>query len=304
MSTRKQHPQAPLIIRRGAEVLYVHDLALVEKVVLPPPAVAATEVHGMGAIMDLAMGVRSEIAKYSGMKCTDMNDVLFCLRKCPSSAPPELVKSLRNLGAAADFCRHSNSEHSAKLVADLRCFLETAGAFHLPQEPAKVKVPDTRTSDATVSSMCSAPEALPVMVKEGDVAHDDEGTSSDPKFCTNSKKCDEMVHEGTQTFVDHVPDAPATPPCLLDKRGTQHALEVNGAFRDDIFGFIREKVHPASVKHVRVTVTTQRIEVIIASANTRDLLGERGKQLRELTALVQTRYCIGPGGIELFVERA
>lgn len=54
---------------------------------------------------------------------------------------------------------------------------------------------------------------------------------------------------------------------------------------------------------VEVRVTPQRTEVIIRAARTQNVLGENGRRIRELTALVQKRFGFAEGAIELFAEK-
>ena len=50
-------------------------------------------------------------------------------------------------------------------------------------------------------------------------------------------------------------------------------------------------------------VTPQRTEVIIKAAKTQSVLGESGRRIRELTALVQKRFKFAEGAVELFAEK-
>jgi len=54
---------------------------------------------------------------------------------------------------------------------------------------------------------------------------------------------------------------------------------------------------------VEVRVTPQRTEVIIRAAQTQNVLGENGRRIRELTAVVQKRFKFADGSIELFAEK-
>lgn len=54
---------------------------------------------------------------------------------------------------------------------------------------------------------------------------------------------------------------------------------------------------------VEVRQTTQRTEVIIRATRTKDVLGEKGRRIRELTSVVQKRFNLPDGSIELYAER-
>ena len=52
-----------------------------------------------------------------------------------------------------------------------------------------------------------------------------------------------------------------------------------------------------------VRVTHARTEVIIRATHTQEVLGEKGRRIRELTALVQKRFKFPEGSIELYAEK-
>lgn len=50
-------------------------------------------------------------------------------------------------------------------------------------------------------------------------------------------------------------------------------------------------------------MTPIRTEIIIRATRTREVLGEKGRRIRELTSLVQKRFGFPPDSVELFAER-
>jgi small subunit ribosomal protein S3e len=54
---------------------------------------------------------------------------------------------------------------------------------------------------------------------------------------------------------------------------------------------------------VEVRVTPMRTEVIIRATRTQNVLGEKGRRIRELTSLVQKRFNFPEGNVELYAER-
>merc|ERR1711959_739807 len=54
---------------------------------------------------------------------------------------------------------------------------------------------------------------------------------------------------------------------------------------------------------VEVRVTPIRTEIIIKATRTREVLGEKGRRIRELTSVVQKRYGFPENSVELFAER-
>ena len=54
---------------------------------------------------------------------------------------------------------------------------------------------------------------------------------------------------------------------------------------------------------VRVRVTPMRTEIVIRATRTQNVLGEKGRRIRELTSWVQKRFNFPEGNVELYAER-
>lgn len=54
---------------------------------------------------------------------------------------------------------------------------------------------------------------------------------------------------------------------------------------------------------VEVRVTPMRTEIIIRATRTANVLGEKGRRIRELTTLVQRRFGFAEGTVELYAEK-
>ena len=54
---------------------------------------------------------------------------------------------------------------------------------------------------------------------------------------------------------------------------------------------------------VEVRVTPTRTEIIIRATRTKNVLGEKGRRIRELTSVVQKRVDFAEGSVELYAER-
>ena len=50
-------------------------------------------------------------------------------------------------------------------------------------------------------------------------------------------------------------------------------------------------------------MTPQRTEIIIQATRTKNVLGEKGRRIRELSAVVQKRFNFPEGTVELYAER-
>ena len=55
--------------------------------------------------------------------------------------------------------------------------------------------------------------------------------------------------------------------------------------------------------HAQVRVTPTRTEIIIMATRTQNVLGEKGRRIRELTSLVQKRFNFPEGTVELYAEK-
>ena len=54
---------------------------------------------------------------------------------------------------------------------------------------------------------------------------------------------------------------------------------------------------------VEVRVTPMRTEIIIRATRTQNVLGEKGRRIRELTSVVQKRFNFPENGVELYAEK-
>jgi small subunit ribosomal protein S3e len=52
-----------------------------------------------------------------------------------------------------------------------------------------------------------------------------------------------------------------------------------------------------------VRVTHARTEIIIRATHTQEVLGEKGRRIRELTSLIQKRFRFTDGSVELYAEK-
>jgi small subunit ribosomal protein S3e len=66
--------------------------------------------------------------------------------------------------------------------------------------------------------------------------------------------------------------------------------------------FVRE-LAAEGYSGVEVRVTPARTEIIIRATRTQDVLGEKGRRIRELTSLVQKRFNFPEGTVELYAEK-
>merc|ERR1712110_759919 len=77
----------------------------------------------------------------------------------------------------------------------------------------------------------------------------------------------------------------------------------DGVFYAELNEFLMRTLAEDGYAGVEVRVTPIRTWVIIRATRTREVLGDKGRRIRELTALVQKRYGFPENSVELFAER-
>jgi len=77
----------------------------------------------------------------------------------------------------------------------------------------------------------------------------------------------------------------------------------DGVFFAELNEFLQRELGEDGYSGVEVRVTPVRTEVIIRATRTQNVLGEKGRRIRELTSLVQKRFNFPEGNVELYAER-
>merc|ERR1711879_820265 len=77
----------------------------------------------------------------------------------------------------------------------------------------------------------------------------------------------------------------------------------DGVFKAELNEFLTRELAEDGYSGVEVRVTPIRTEIIILATRTQNVLGEKGRRIRELTALVQKRFSFPENSVELFAER-
>merc|ERR1712170_266962 len=68
-------------------------------------------------------------------------------------------------------------------------------------------------------------------------------------------------------------------------------------------GFLTRELAEDGYSGVEVRVTPTRTEIIIMATRTQNVLGEKGRRIRELTSVVQKRFNFPEGTVELYAEK-
>jgi len=77
----------------------------------------------------------------------------------------------------------------------------------------------------------------------------------------------------------------------------------DGVFKAELNNFLMRELAEDGYSGVEVRKTPTRTEVIIIATRTQNVLGEKGRRIRELTSLVQKRFGFDEGTVELYAEK-
>ncbi|EKG01924.1 40S ribosomal protein S3, putative, partial [Trypanosoma cruzi] len=77
----------------------------------------------------------------------------------------------------------------------------------------------------------------------------------------------------------------------------------DGVFYAELFEFLKRELADDGFAGVEHRVTSTRTEIVIRATKTREVLGEKGRRIRELTACLQQRFHYKEGKLQLFAER-
>jgi len=77
----------------------------------------------------------------------------------------------------------------------------------------------------------------------------------------------------------------------------------DGIFYAELNEYLQRELAEDGYAGVEVRVTPTRTEIIIRATRTQNVLGDKGRRIRELTALIQKRFNFQPGSVELYAEK-
>jgi len=77
----------------------------------------------------------------------------------------------------------------------------------------------------------------------------------------------------------------------------------DGIFYAELNDFLTKELAEDGYAGVEVRVTPTKTEIIIRATRTQNVLGEKGRRIRELTSLVQKRFNFAADSVELFAEK-
>jgi len=77
----------------------------------------------------------------------------------------------------------------------------------------------------------------------------------------------------------------------------------DGVFQAELTEFFTRELAEEGFSGCEVRVTHARTEIIIRATHTQEVLGEKGRRIRELKALVEKRFRFPEGALELYAEK-
>eukprot|EP00499_Haloplacidia_sp_CaronLabIsolate_P013062 CAMPEP_0196769934 /NCGR_PEP_ID=MMETSP1104-20130614/830_1 /TAXON_ID=33652 /ORGANISM="Cafeteria sp., Strain Caron Lab Isolate" /LENGTH=239 /DNA_ID=CAMNT_0042140037 /DNA_START=37 /DNA_END=756 /DNA_ORIENTATION=- len=77
----------------------------------------------------------------------------------------------------------------------------------------------------------------------------------------------------------------------------------DGVFYAELNEFLQRELGEDGYAGVEVRNTPMKTEVIVRATRTQNVLGEKGRRIRELTSLIQKRFNFPENGLELYAER-
>ncbi|KAJ2014114.1 40S ribosomal protein S3 [Coemansia sp. S16] len=77
----------------------------------------------------------------------------------------------------------------------------------------------------------------------------------------------------------------------------------DGVFYAELNEFFQRELAAEGYSGCEVRVTPARTEIIIRATHTQEVLGEKGRRIRELTSIVQKRFNFPEGTVELYAEK-
>jgi small subunit ribosomal protein S3e len=95
----------------------------------------------------------------------------------------------------------------------------------------------------------------------------------------------------------------AAPSAAAKQLSKKHKFVADGIFYAELNEFLQRELGEDGYAGVEVRVTPMRTEIIIRATRTQNVLGEKGRRIRELTSLVQKRFNFAEGSVELYAER-
>merc|ERR1712078_661725 len=96
---------------------------------------------------------------------------------------------------------------------------------------------------------------------------------------------------------------PTKQPMASQNVSKKRKFVADGVFYAELNELLVRELAEDGYSGVEVRQTPARHEIIIRATRTQNVLGEKGRRIRELTAVVQKRFNFPPGSVELYAEK-
>jgi ribosomal protein uS3 len=83
----------------------------------------------------------------------------------------------------------------------------------------------------------------------------------------------------------------------------KHKFISDGIFFAELNEFLQRELSESGYSGVELRSTALRTEIIIKATRSQNILGEKGRRIRELTAAIQKRFNFEPKSLELYAEK-
>lgn len=77
----------------------------------------------------------------------------------------------------------------------------------------------------------------------------------------------------------------------------------DGVYYAELFEFLKRELSEDGFAGVDHRVTPNRVEIVIKATKTREVLGDKGRRMRELQSLIAQRFNYNPKNLALFIDR-
>ena len=74
-------------------------------------------------------------------------------------------------------------------------------------------------------------------------------------------------------------------------------------FKAELDEFLRRELAEDGYSGVEIRMSPTKTVIIILATRTQSVLGEKGRRIRELTSVVQKRFDLAPGSVEMYAEK-
>ena len=85
-----------------------------------------------------------------------------------------------------------------------------------------------------------------------------------------------------------------------NKISKKRKIVADGVFQAELNHFFQKELAEDGYTGLEVRVSGNRTEIILQATKTNNILGEKGRRIRELTSFVQRRFGLAEGEVEVY----